>query len=139
MVLLPGLRIYADVNGNGDVLVAADLLDSGSSPARLLHEASPVSTAYETLGTEVVEGKTTTKYRVVVNNSAGNNVSKIETLIWIDESLGMPIRSESKSDGQQSVMTLTNISLTVDGSLFLVPEGYKKVATTEITQRLGKQ
>ena len=60
-------------------------------------------------------------------------------MIWIDESLGMPIRSESKSEGRQSIMNLTNISLTVDGSLFQIPEGYKKVATTEITQRLAKQ
>jgi len=139
VLLVPDERIYADVNLPSDVAALADLLDSGSSPELLLHEQTPVRSSYERLGTEEVDGRTTTKYRVVVNNLGGASVSKLETLIWIDEALGMPIRSESKSDGQQSIMNLTNISLTVDGSLFQIPEGYKKVATTEITQRLGRQ
>lgn len=139
IVLLPEARIYADVNQTGDAAVVSDLLESGSSPERLLHEQTPVSSSYEKLGTEEVDGRTTTKYRVVVNNSGGASVSKLETLIWIDDDLGMPIRSESKSEGRQSIMNLTNISLTVAGSLFHIPEGYKKVATTEITQRLAKQ
>ena len=139
MVLLPEEKIYADMTPTAESAAGSDLIDSGGSPERLLHEQTPVSSSYERLGTEEVDGRSTTKYRVVVNNSGGTNVSKLETLIWIDESLGMPIRSESKSEGRQSIMNLTNISLTVDGSLFQVPQGYKKVATTEITQRLAKQ
>ena len=138
-VLLPEERIYADITTPTADAAWSDLIDFGSSPERLLHEQTPVSSSYERLGTEEIDGRSTTKYRVVVNNSGGTNVSKLETLLWIDESLGMPIRSESKSEGRQSIMNLTNISLTVDESVFRVPEGYKKVATTEITQRLARQ
>jgi hypothetical protein len=135
-VLMTDAQIYAEV-GLGTSIVGVTE-DTGSSPERLLHEDSPLTSSYEKLGVEPVDGRTATKYRVVVNNSAGNNVSKLETLIWIDESLGMPIRSESNSEGRQIVMALTNIALTVDESLFRIPEGYKKVAVEEITQRLAR-
>jgi outer membrane lipoprotein-sorting protein len=59
--------------------------------------------------------------------------------MWMDENYGMPIRSETKTDdGSKQVMELTNITLSVDKSLFRMPEGYEKVATFEFRRRLGK-
>lgn len=138
MVLLPESMIYSEISLTDGSVGEMDLLELGSSPERLLHQESNSTTSYQKLGSEQVGERTATKYRAVVNNSTASNVSKLEALIWIDESLGMPIKSESKSsDGRQVVMELTNISLEVESNLFKIPEGYKKVAATEITQRLN--
>jgi outer membrane lipoprotein-sorting protein len=139
LVLLPEARIYSEVTTGDGSVAAMDSLELGSSPERLLHEQPPISTSYQKLGTEVINGRTTTRYQLIVNTSPAANVSKDETFLWLDESLGMLIKSESKSpDGRTVVMELTDISLDVDDNLFRIPEGYKKVATAEIRQRLPK-
>jgi hypothetical protein len=139
VVLLPAAQIYSEVNPQDDGVEMIDALELGSSPERLLHEQPPISTSYQKMGTEVINGRSTTRYQVTVNTSGAGNVSKNEAFIWLDESLGMPIRSESKSsDGERVVMELTNISLSVDGNLFRIPEGYKKVAAAEMKLRLTK-
>ncbi|HET9713265.1 MAG TPA: hypothetical protein VFP64_15330, partial [Pyrinomonadaceae bacterium] len=89
------------------------------------------------LGSEVIGGRNSIKYRVVVNSSTGGNVTRSETLIWVDEALNMPIRSETKSsDGTRITTELTNISLDVDKRVFQVPDGYEKVTFTEFRKRL---
>jgi outer membrane lipoprotein-sorting protein len=85
----------------------------------------------------VISGRKTNKYLVVVNASNAANVTSSETLIWIDEALGMPIRSETKSsDGSRSTMELSELALEVDKNLFVVPADYKKVAFAEIAKYL---
>ena len=74
---------------------------------------------------------------MVVNNSTGGNVSGNETVIWIDDALQMPIKSETKSaTGARSTMELSQIALEVDQSLFRIPEGYEKISFTELRKRL---
>ena len=57
--------------------------------------------------------------------------SSSETFIWIDEALGIPVRSEtvSRSDGRSSKVTmeLKDVRLEVDQRLFSWPSDYKKV------------
>jgi outer membrane lipoprotein-sorting protein len=130
-VLLPDLKIYAHVHGSTET---ADLTELEFSPQRLLSMSNLVST-YQKLGPEMVDGRTATKYQIVVNTSSANNVSKDEWFMWFDESLGMTIRTESKSAGRQLVMELKNISFNVDPGLFEIPEGYKEVAATELNKR----
>ena len=84
------------------------------SPEGLLH-AETGNTSYQKLGKEAIAGRNTDKYRVVVNAPSAANVSVSETLIWIDEALKMPVKSETKSpDGTQVSMELSEISLEVD-------------------------
>jgi outer membrane lipoprotein-sorting protein len=123
ILILPDLKIYAHVNGSTET---ADLTEMEFSPQRLLSMSNLVST-YQKVGPETVDGRTATKYQIVVNTSSANNVSKDEWFTWFDESLGMTIRTESKSAGRQLVMELKNISFNVDGNLFEVPQGYKEV------------
>jgi outer membrane lipoprotein-sorting protein len=131
-VLVPGEKVYMD--HAAAVSVQPD--EDESSPERLLHTESG-STSYKKLGPEVVSGRKTNKYLVVVNASNAANVSSSETLIWIDEALGMPIRSETKSsDGSRSTMELSELALEVDKNLFEVPADYKKVPFTEISRYL---
>jgi outer membrane lipoprotein-sorting protein len=135
-VLLPQEKVFADAT-NVEHLESSD--ESESSPDRLLH-TEPISTTYQRLGTESLNGRTTQKYRVVVNGSTGANVSGSETVIWIDEALQMPVKSETKSaTGARSTMELSQIALDVDRSLFRIPEGYEKIAFTELRKRLRRE
>ncbi|HEX7332693.1 MAG TPA: hypothetical protein VF290_14415 [Pyrinomonadaceae bacterium] len=133
-VLLPDEKIYAGVTGDS-VLGTAE--DSEISPDKLLH-GDDVKSSYQTLGSEVIRGRNTNKYRVVVNSSSATGVTPSETLIWIDEALGMPIRSDTKSaDGTQVTMELSEIALDVDNDVFRIPEDYQKVAFSELLERLN--
>ena len=136
LVLLPDEKVYADVTAEIDV---ATTDPEEITPDRLLHTDTE-STSYQKLGSEVIGGRNSTKYRVVVNNSAAGNVPRSETLIWIDEALQMPIRSETKSaEGTLITTELTDISLDVDKRIFQVPDGYEKIAFTEFRKRLMTQ
>lgn len=132
-VLLPDDKVFADAT-NVEHLESGD--ESESSPDRLLH-TEPTSTAYQRMGGESMNGRNTQKYRVVVNSSTRANVSASETVVWVDEILQMPIRSEMKSaDGTRWTMELTDIALKVDPGEFRIPEDYKKVAFSELRARL---
>ena len=127
-------KIYADVSGEPTEESASTELDN--SPERLLHTGTLTST-YEKLGSEMVDGHDTTKYKVSVNNSSTENVSSIETTIWLDEKLGMPVKSETKAtDGSKTVMELSNLELNVDQNIFQIPADFQKVTAAELRRRL---
>lgn len=127
-VLLPDDKIYAGVSGDSTLGTSED---GEISPEKLLHTDDGKS-SYQKLGNEVIGGRNTNKYRVVVNSSSAASVSQSETLIWIDEALGMPIKSETKSsDGTHVTMELSEIALNVDRELFQIPNDYKKVTYGE--------
>lgn len=134
-VLLPDEKLYADVTDQSQI--SADPNEEGlqSSPDAMLHTDAG-ATSYQKLGNEVIDGRNTNKYRIVVNSSPASNVSQSETLMWIDEALQMPIRSETKSNGTHVTMEISEIKLEVDKRLFTIPEGYKKVTFTELRKRL---
>jgi outer membrane lipoprotein-sorting protein len=136
-VLLLDDKVYADLAADTGVSMSED---DSVTPERLLHTETG-TTSYQKLGTEVVGGRNSNKYRIVVNSSGAGNVSTTEilseTLIWIDQSLNMPIRSETASpDGTRITTELTDVVLDVDKRLFQVPEGYEKIAFSEFRKRL---
>ena len=132
-VLLPQEKLFADAT-NVEHLESGD--ESESSPDRLLH-TEPISTTYQRIGAESLNGRNTQKYRVLVNSSPGANVSVSETVIWIDDALQMPIKSETKSaNGARSTMELSDIVLDVDPGLFRIPQDYEKITFAELRKRL---
>jgi outer membrane lipoprotein-sorting protein len=134
-VLLPDARIYSEVTETS----AIDPTEFESSPERLLHPEA-LSTSYQKIGPELLTERKTTKYRITVNSGTEANVSAIETLIWVDETLGMPIKSETTGkDGSRVVMELSNIVLEVDKNVFRVPDGYAKVSAAELRKRLHQK
>jgi len=133
--LLPDEKVYADVTDESKIADAQDDEELKSSPDALLN-TDRGSTSYQKLGNEVIGGRNTNKYRIVVNSSAPANVSQSETLMWIDEALQMPIKSETKSDGMRVTMEISEIKLEVDKSLFTIPQGYQKVTFSELRKRL---
>ena len=135
-VLLPDEKIYAEVTPGSGLPANEDDESLERSPEGLLH-ADTGNTSYQRLGPEATAGRNTEKYRVVVNAAGVGNVSVSETLIWIDEALKMPIKSETKSaDGTRVSMELSDISIEVDASLFKIPENYTKLAFNEFRKRL---
>lgn len=132
-VLLPNEKVYAAAT---DEPPASDDESSETSPDRLLH-AELITPGYQQLGKETVGGKDLQKYRVVVNNSAGENVSAGETLLWFDEKLQMPVRTESRSpNGARTVNELSNVVLDADKTLFQIPKDYEKIEFAKLRERL---
>jgi hypothetical protein len=136
-VLLPDEKVYAEVTPDTSLPTNQDAETLERSPEGLLH-ADVGNTSYQKLGKEAIGQRRTDKYRVVVNAPSAANVSVSETLIWIDEALGMPIKSETKSaDGTRVLMELSDISVHVDASLFEIPSEYKKLTFIEFRKRLN--
>ena len=134
-LLLPERKLYAELRPE-----AGGAADSGKAgmepvlpPDKLLNEVRPQS-RYEKLGTETINGRAAVKYRVTLRGQVGAaKETAIESLIWVDESLGMPIKTEMSSPaGAKVSMELRDIKETVDESLFNLPEDYRKVAAGEI-------
>jgi outer membrane lipoprotein-sorting protein len=135
-VLLPGKKVYADLTDQSRISADQDEEGLNASPDALLQN-DVGSTSYQKLGSEVIAGRKANKYRIVVNSSATANVSQSETVMWIDEALQMPVRSETKSaDGTRVTMELSEIRLEVDKNLFTIPGDYKKLAFSELRKRL---
>ena len=131
-VLLPDEKVYADLATGTD----PGSSDEDISPEGLLHE-DETHTSYQRLGTELIGGRNTDKYRIVVNSSTPGSVSQSETFIWIDQRLRMPIRSETTSaDGTKITTELSDVALEVDAGVFQIPSDYQKIAFTELRKRL---
>jgi outer membrane lipoprotein-sorting protein len=128
-VLLPSKKLYADLSLASSDLDSQSDFRSEFSPERLLNETR-APTHYEKLGAETVDGRITTKYRVTTADSTNGPEDGSVTLIWIDESFGMPIRSETISAGGDHSTKLTvelrDLKRDVDPRLFDLPNDYKK-------------
>ena len=130
-VLLPGQQVYAAVTAEDKL----ETEDDENFADFVLH-SDEISATYQSLGTAIVNGRSTKKY-LVVNNRAVGNVSHNETLIWIDEDLSMPIMSETKSgDGTRTTMELSDITLATERELFQIPANFEKIAFRELWKQL---
>ena len=133
-VLLPEQKQFADLSESAP---EAGREDDPETLADLMLHSDPKASTYQRIGTETIRGRNTQKYRVVVNTSSDANVSVSETVLWIDDALQMPIKSELKSSsGALSTSELSEISLEVDQSLFLLPKDYEKIPFAELLKRL---
>jgi outer membrane lipoprotein-sorting protein len=133
-VLLPAKKIYAELTA--DASATGESVPPDFSPDKLLNEAR-TEARYENLGAETVGGRSTRKYRVTVTGKTGAAKDvKTETLIWVDDSLGMPVKSETRAVGVAAgstvVMELRDIKETVDAGVFDLPQDYKRVEYREI-------
>lgn len=132
-VLLPDEKIYAERVGPSAFVRSQDGQDSFEEV--YVHTA-PIQSTYQNLGAETVNGTTTTKYKVTVNSATNSGVTESETLIWIDDGLGMPVKSETHSAAGTRTMELSKISLSVDKALFAIPKDYQKVEMQVLQQRI---
>jgi hypothetical protein len=137
--LLHSQKVYAELKPDESATAAAQSqnVPSDFSPDKLLN-ASRTEARYEKLGTEEVNGRTTTKYRITVAREIGEaKTANTENLVWVDESLGVPVKTETTSaGGSRYTMELRDIKLEVDAALFALPPDYKKVESKEIDKEM---
>jgi hypothetical protein len=135
--LLHSKKLYAELGVEEGAPGQAQNVPPDFSPERLLN-ASRTEARYEKLGAEQLNGRATTKYRVTVRSEAGEAKDfQTENLVWVDESLGVPVRTESSSpDGSRYTMELRDIKLDVEASTFALPPDYRKVASKDIDTEL---
>ncbi|HWT02444.1 MAG TPA: hypothetical protein VN256_19485 [Pyrinomonadaceae bacterium] len=131
-VLLPAKKLYAELKAGsgGDGGAHGARVPPDFSPEKLLNEARP-ETLYERLGEESLNGRATTKYRVTVRGQENGAVAS-ESFVWVDEGLGMPVRTETTSPGARITMELRDIKETVDAGLLELPADYRRVAPAEL-------
>jgi hypothetical protein len=133
--LYPAKKIYAEIGDAGGTTSSAARNVPPDFSADKLVNASRTGARYEKLGTEDVNGRTTTKYRVTTKAVQGGET--VETLIWVDESLGMPVKSESITKSEATgeskyTVEYRDIKLETDAALFILPKDYRKVSQEEI-------
>ncbi len=80
-----------------------------------------------------------TKYRIVFGDA-----EKSESLIFVDETVNLPIRQEFYSvDGEQKTLTMKiefrNLKLEADAEMFAIPNGFRKVSIEEFRSVLRKE
>ena len=134
--LLHAKKVYAELGaeeGAGGAPGQAQNVPPDFSPDKLLN-ASRTEAHYDKLGAEEVNGRMTTKYRVTVKSDTGEaDDASTENLVWVDESLGVPVKTETTSpDGSRYTMELRDIRLDVEASVFALPSDYRKVASKDI-------
>lgn len=130
--LYPAKKMYAEIGGAGGGKQSQVPQDFSADK---LVNAARNRARYEKLGTEELNGRATTKYRVTTRSAEGGE--SLETLVWVDESLGMPIKSESTTKGgaggeSKYTVEYRDIKLEADASLFVLPKDYRKVTQQEI-------
>ncbi|HEV7857050.1 MAG TPA: hypothetical protein VGO91_00225, partial [Pyrinomonadaceae bacterium] len=136
-------KLYAEVTNEAEGTVPGSLpnLPEDFAPDRLINE-SRTEARYEKLGVEELNGRSATKYRVSITGAEKLDQStQIDQLIWIDEHLGMPVKSETTSKTDSYVTTYTmemlDIKEEADQSLFAVPQDYKRVAMKEMLAQMA--
>jgi hypothetical protein len=134
LILLPKQKVYAEIAALDENF--AKTVPSDFSLEHLLH-TKPVGARFERLGAEEIAGRQTTKYRLVFDKVTENGNTSSETLVWADENLGLPIRTEvvslvdGKPTGAKSIMELSEIKIEPDRGMFELPSDYRKVSSKD--------
>ncbi len=140
-LLFPAEKIYAAVKpekSQADKTPAGEESLEDFSPEKLLNPQLP-GAKYEKLGAETVNGRMTTKYRNVITVNSDGKANVNETLIWVDDALGIPVKEESTSEreGTRRVLEYRDIKTVVEATLFDIPAGYRQVSQTELQRRVS--
>ncbi|MDT4966555.1 MAG: hypothetical protein QOJ64_1292 [Acidobacteriota bacterium] len=132
-------KIFAQLKStadNGSKLLA-ESIPQDFSPEKLLNESRPEA-RYDDQGLESIDGRATRKYRVTLKGKVGESGAIVtESTVWVDEKLGMPIRSDMSSPGGARVVTeLRDIKETVDDGVFELPQDFRRVTEKEFFAQL---
>lgn len=135
-VLLPAEKLYADLSeASGDPKLSELQTESQTMQSDYILHESNFAPSYEKLGSEAIDGRQTVKYRVTASSS-NVAIPASERFIWVDEVLGMPIKTEFiQRGGKRSsrvLVQLTDIRSEVDLTQFDIPGDYRKVKASQI-------
>jgi outer membrane lipoprotein-sorting protein len=140
----PEKKIFVRLDsGTTDFRPPSESDDSNLNSPQSLLSQTLATVSYEKIGPETLNGRATTKYRVTPAASPKENETNGVTFIWIDDQLGMPVRSETSStnsDGVSKVIIeMLDIRQDVDPRLFQLPADCKEVDTAAFRGQLQSQ
>lgn len=135
-LLVPHRKIYAEISQPASEILT-DAAPEDYSLSHLLY-AKPPEAKFLKVGAETIDGKQLTKYLVDYGAVRQDEDAKTETIIWIDENLGLPVKTEiaaivdKKLSGAKSIVELRDLKTDVEPQVFAVPAGFRKVTPKEI-------
>ena len=143
-LLLPAQKVYTVVRPekpttrktSGSETAAAEQSLEDFSPDKLLNPQLP-GARYENLGAETVNGRPATKFRNTVTVTLNGQTRTTETLLWVDDVLGLPIKEETlaTAEGLRRTLEYRDIKTEVAATLFEIPKDYRQISQTELQQR----
>lgn len=101
-----------------------------------------VPASFEALGKEEIGGVRLNKFRVRFERP-GDQPAMSEALVWVDDAIGMPVRTEMFSlvnnlPVKQMTIEFRDLKLSVDPGAFDLPAGCKNVPAKEIQEAARK-
>lgn len=141
-VFVPSIKSYAELNiGTAPKIPQLDEAQTSANVTQGLLAEAAIAATYQLLGPEQLNGRKTIKY-LVRQSPAETTATPRDTFIWVDNELGMPIRSESTYTEAGSVFRfsteLREISNQVDENVFALPPGLQKLEHTQLMQRIAE-
>jgi hypothetical protein len=126
----PERKQYAELNRD---VFGIDLTNLTTAAVMVLESR----TQHEILGGEAVDGRMATKYRF----SGQVAKTQIDGIVYVDESTGLPIRSEivaqaANGIGSRILIEMRDVQLNPDATMFDVPIGFRKVTGQELKQQI---
>ncbi|HYP51105.1 MAG TPA: hypothetical protein VEQ34_09205, partial [Pyrinomonadaceae bacterium] len=137
-LLVPQRKIYAEISeaASENLFTAAP---EEYSLAHLLY-AKPPEAKFQKIGAETINGKQLTKYLVDFGAARQSENARTETAVWIDENLGLPVKTEitaivdQKPSGAKSVVELRDFNYEPDALVFIVPANYRRISVKELQE-----
>lgn len=139
-VIIPGLKVFAELS-TGSLPVPLPQETASTDLTNGVLTENVVEAIYQTLGAEELNGRRTVKYLVRESSGDAGEAGR-DTFVWIDDEMGMPIRSESThTEGATSVHFITelrDVSIDVNEDVFQLPKDFVKVEHAKLLQRMAE-
>lgn len=105
--------------------------------------AEKIPAGFEDLGKEETGGKLLAKFRVRFEKNGGAE-STSEAIVWVDEEIGMPVKTEfySPADGRPLNKVTTefrNLKLDVEPGIFDIAAGCQNISAAEMQKILRQE
>ncbi|HYN23793.1 MAG TPA: hypothetical protein VES69_01970 [Pyrinomonadaceae bacterium] len=143
IAIAPGRKQYAELTPEATGFQLHKLMTPGQLASRL-----ETLKGVERVGEETVTGRVAEKYRYATTRNTGTQAGEVsaEAFVFVDKETGLPLRAELFTEasgnvqgvkGAKVVAEMTDITTTVDNSLFEVPAGFSKVPPEQVKQQIN--
>lgn len=145
LVISPARKQYAELTKEALGFEVRRLL----TPAEIVNQVKNVR-GVERVGEEQLSGRAVVKYRYGATANTGTQAGQVntESFIYVDKETGLPLRSETVSQSQSGgsvqgvsgvrvVTEMSNVTTTVDPTLFAEPTDYAKVEPEQVRAQVN--
>ena len=141
IISLPDKKVYTELDASDEKMFI------GESPELSLEQllnAKPQGATFRKIGAETINGRATTKYRLDYGAIREAPEARTETVVWIDETLGLPIKTEvvalenNQPNGAISTVELREIKPEVEPKTFDVPKDFRQITFAEMQKLINQ-